>query len=389
LALGVCFGLGYLAYRLVIAETGAGINFDVYRAAAAAVSTGEPLYGVSHVGRPGYTYRYPPVWLVWFAGYLLVDPLVGYLAHLVTVVAAGAVLGGLLSRVIEAHGGDLTPIDRLLVAGFVVLGPFAAPSLLYGNVNHLLALGVGAGLVWLARDREAAAGAAVGLAALLKVFPAGLGVWFLHRREWRALGVAIATGLAGLGLGAVLYGVEATRDFFALALGGRVGPDAFTGGLPPSSEYVTLLRPLSAVVPAADRWLLTVLALGLLGPVVAFLYRREEGPVAGMCAAFVTLAAILLVLPSFSLYFLVLAYPMVPLLYLLPARVGSVFAGGATVALVTLKLPDVATVLAFAPSAVAEPALAAASGLYTVATPVLVGTLLMVAACVSFVRADG
>jgi hypothetical protein len=152
LALGVCFGVGYLTYRLLIAGTGAGLNFDVYRAAAASISTSEPLYGVSHVGRPGYTYRYPPIWLVWFSAYLLVDPLVGYLVHVLTAVAAGALLGTLLSGVIEDHGVHLAPIDRFLIARFVVLGPFAAPSLLVGNVNHHAALGVGAGLVWLARD---------------------------------------------------------------------------------------------------------------------------------------------------------------------------------------------------------------------------------------------
>ncbi len=389
LAVGVCFGLGYLAYHVLIAGTGIAINFDVYRAAAAAFSTGDPLYGVSHVGRPGYTYRYPPVWLVWFSMYLLLEPFVGYLVHVLTAVAAGALLGILLSGVIEAHGVDLTPTDRILIVGYVVLGPFAAPSLLYGNVNHHLALAAGAGLVWLARDREAAAGAAVGVAALLKVFPASLGVWFLHRRAWRALAVAFVTGLAGLTLSAVLFGVGTTRDFFVIALGGRVGPDAFAGGLPPSSEYVTLLRPLSALFPSADRFILTVIALGLLGPMVAFLYRREDGSIAGLCAVFGTLAAVIMVLPSFSLYFLVLAFPMIPLLYLLPGRAGSVFAGGATTALFTLKLPDIATLLTVVPSPVAQPVFAAATALYTVATPVLVGTLMMVLGCVLFVRTDG
>jgi hypothetical protein len=104
-----------------------------------------------------------------------------------------------------------------------------------------------------------------------------------------------------------------------------------------------------------------------------------------LSAVFATLAAVLLVLPSFSLYFLVLAYPMVPLLYLLSGRAGTVFAVGATVALFTLKLPDVATVLAVAPSSVGDPVFLLATGLYTVATPVLVGTLLMVTACVRFV----
>lgn len=385
LAVGVCFGLGYLAYRVLITGTGLGINFDVYRATATAASTGEPLYGISHVGRPGYTYRYPPIWLVWFSAYRLVDPVVGYFVHTLTVVAAGAILGTLIASVTEAHGVDLTWIDRLLIVGFVVLGPFAAPSLLYGNVNHHLALGVGAGLVWLARGRESIAGAALGLAALLKVFPAALGVWAIRRRAWSALGTAIAIGFAGLALGAILYGVGPTRDFFAIALGGRVGPDLFPGSLPPSSEYVTILRPLSALFPTADRTLLTAVALGLMGPLVAVFYRREDGPLAAMCAVFATLAAALLVLPSFSLYFLVLAYPMIPLVYLLPGRAGSVFAIGAGVALFTLKLPDVATVLTVLPTSVGEPVLAVTTALYGIATPVLVGTLGMLLGRVLFV----
>lgn len=383
LALGALLGLGYLGYRAVVAPWGASINFDVYRAAAVELWTGGPVYGVSPVGDPAYTFRYPPITLAWFSLYLLVSPLLGYLLHLVSTLAVSAVVGYVLVAEIGRHGVTVGPLDRVLAIGFVAVGSYGAPSLLYGNVNHHLALAVGLGLVWLARGRQTRAGVALGLGALLKVFPAGIGLWLCRRRAWRALGAAIATGLGGLLMGAVAFGPDRTVAFVDAELLSRATPASIADGISPESTYVTLARPLSALLPVDSLAVLSLLAAVLVAPVLAVLYRDVSTPTDSLIGVFGTLAALLLVLPSFSLYFLVLSYPLVVLLYVLDGGPGRLFAAGAGISLLTLDLPDAVMVLDAipVPSVVSGVTHASARAIYTFGTPVLWGTLVMLAAC--------
>lgn len=392
LALGVCFGLAYLAYR-TLTETappggGMAVNFELYRAAAAELWAGEPVYGVSPIDDATHTYRYPPIWLAWFSLYVLVPSTVGYLLHAGTALAASAILGLAIADELERHGVDVGALDRALAVGFPAVGSYAAPSLYFGNVNHHLALAVGIGLVWLARDRQRRAGVALGLAALLKVFPAGIGLWLLRRRSWRAIGAAVATGIGGLALGAIVFGFDRTMAFVDQELLSRATPESVANGISPHSEYISLVRPLSALLPDVGLGTLTVLATLLVAPILAVLYRDVDAPTRRQAAVFGTLAAILLVLTSFSLYFVVLCYPLIVLLYVMESGPGRLFAIGAGISLLTLKLPDVTTVVeaVLLPAVVEEAVLAIARAIYTFGTPVLWGTILMLAACVWHAR---
>jgi hypothetical protein len=391
LGTGTVFGLVYLAYTLAVNPDAVGINFAVYRAAAADGLAGDAVYGKSVVGDAAFTFRYPPVALLWFAVYLLVPPVVGYLAHAAGTLVVGGVLGLLLVRETERHGVPLELVDRVLIGGFVTVGSYVTPSLVYGNINHHVALAVALGLVWVQCGHETRGGVALGLAALPKVFPAGVGLWLLWRRAWRALAAAIATGVGGLLAGAASFGPGRTRRYVTAELLPRAQAGGFAGGLPASSEYVSLRRPLSILVPGATETGLAVGALLVLAPAVAYCWRvaADESRIAdadateGLVALFVVLAALLLALPSFSLYWLVLSYPLVPLLYILDSPSGPLFAGGALLSTLTLKLPDVLLVLDAAPlpAALGEVARSVARALYTMGTPVLFGTLLMMAAC--------
>lgn len=395
LAVGVCLGLAYLGYRTLTdsAPPGGGmaVNFEVYRAAAADVWAGGTVYGGSPIEHAAHTYRYPPVWLAWFSLYLLVPATVGYGLHVVTALGSSVILGLAIADELERHGVEVGLVDRALAVGFPAVGSYAAPSLFFGNVNHHLALAVGIGLIWLARDRERRAGVALGLAALLKVFPAGIGLWLLRRRSWRAIGAAVATGFGGLALGAVAFGFDRTMAFVDQELLSRATPESVADGIAPHSEYVSLVRPLSALLPDVGIGTLTVLAALLVAPVLLVLYRDVDAPTRRVAAVFGTLAAILLVLTSFSLYFAVLCYPLVVLLYVLESGPGRLFALGAGISLLTLKLPDVETVVEAVPlpAVLAEVILALARVIYTFGTPVLWGTLAMLAACVWYVRASG
>lgn len=390
LATGTLFGLCYLAFVLAARPGLLGIDFEVYYVAAEAALAGENFYAVAPERVPGFTYVYPPLSILLFYPYALFDSWVpGYLVHTLGTVLAGLATAWLLVRYVERAGDRLPWPDRLLIAGFVVASIHSMPSLVFGQVNHHLALALTAGFLALDRGRERVAGAAFAAAAFVKVFPAAVGVWLLRRRAWRAIAVAVATGLGLFALGLVTFGPELTDLYVHAALFDRLGQGSFAGGLPASATYLTLRRPLSVLFPQGPSLLWAGGAIALLGPPLAYLYREVDGRLDRLVAIQGTLIAILLVFPSYPVYAVILYFPLVPLLYLLPAgRAQWLVVVGALLTNLSVRIDDVAQVLRISPLG---PDLAGAvvdalePGL-TVATPPLLGLLLVLVGCVTYRR---
>lgn len=379
---GIIIGSAYFLYSLAITPDQFGIDFEIYRAAAKDLYAGQKVYGRSPVGAPNLTYRYPVILLAVFSIYLLFSPLVGLVIHVAGTVIVSVLLGLAIAKAIESHGVTISRYDCILICGFIVIGPVGAPSLVNGNVNHHIAAALGLGLVWLEFGHQKRAGVALGLAALPKVFPAAVGIWMIWRRTWRAVFVAIATGVGALAAGAVIFGWSRTQRYFVTELLPRLTASSASGGLSPSSHYVTLQRPLTMVFPDGSGTLLTAISLLLLSPIVAYTYLYSNGPLQRLIALLTTLCAILLVVPSYTMYFLLLSYPLIPLLYLLSNWSGRMFSGGVILLQFTLKLHDANTVVRQLglPSWATEAVLASLQGLYTLGTPVLWGTVTMLAA---------
>ena len=86
-------------------------------------------------------------------------------------------------------------------------------NLLYGQFYVLLLLMiVSACWCWL-RGWQVAAGVLVAVAAGCKVFPALLLVWFLRRRQWRALAAGLIAVAACVGISVAVFGVAANRTW--------------------------------------------------------------------------------------------------------------------------------------------------------------------------------
>jgi hypothetical protein len=86
-------------------------------------------------------------------------------------------------------------------------------NLLYGQFYILLMLMIVAACWCWLRGWQVAAGVLVAVAAGCKVFPALLLVWFLRRRQWRALLWGLITGAACVGISVAVYGVAANRTW--------------------------------------------------------------------------------------------------------------------------------------------------------------------------------
>jgi hypothetical protein len=226
---GVPFGLVMAArYALGVNAAMRGVNFHVYYLAAEAALHGEPLYAVAAPGFPGLPWVYPPVVSVAFAPYLAVgDWQAAFALHTLTGVAAGAATGVVLARFVARQGRELTRTDRALVVAFGAVSVHAVPSLFFGNVNPHLAFALAAGIAGLDEGRSRLAGVGFALPAVVKVFPAAFGLWLVSRRDWRAVGAAVATGAAAAAASFGAFGVDAHVAYVREALLPRLRHEAF------------------------------------------------------------------------------------------------------------------------------------------------------------------
>lgn len=396
LVVALVFGLGGYAVKpeigllsRAIGSTGSvnylGVNYRVYHVAAEHALSGESFYGVSPpdtVG--GYRYLYPPVSVVVFYSFTLVDWTTGYVFMTAGSVLAGA-LGSILSvQYVEEMGHSLGWIDITLVFALFTLSIHVSATIYFGNINILLGVALAVGFWALARGRETLAGALFVIPALFKLFPALVGLWLLRDRQWRATGVAIAIGIAGLVAGVFLFGLGPTVYYFTHVLGQRSDTGAFVGGYPIDSTcYLTVQRPLSHLIwgiwPDAPSAVLPLSSIILCAGVLGYFYRDISTPRRRVIAMFVTVTMALVVVPSFRLYVPLLFLPFVVLLYSWNAwtidRV--VFLFGGLLVSIPARPKHVVAAAESLPAPVSEPLLIAG----TVATVQLYALALMLAGC--------
>lgn len=381
LALGIALGVVDLVVLPAVLPDQLGLASAVYTTAAEAALAGEPIYGVAPPGLPGYTFLYPPVLVLAFLPFgVLGEPAVTFLATTAVSVASGLAVAGLLTGYLGRAGIELPRIDRALVAGFCVLSIHAAPTLVNGQLNLLLGALLGGGLVALERDRARPAGVAFGLAATVKLFPALVGAYLLRRRDWRAIGAATATGLALLAVGLLAFGPETTATYVTTVVPGEVKTGALSAD-PLAHDYLTVRRQLAAL-GVAPAWI-PALSVLVVAPVVGVTYRRLATRLDRLFAFLATLVGTLLVLPLEALYFPLVFFPLLALLYVVPAgRTRALLLAGTLLTMVQV----VPTALAvFPPSAVLGPGLGGpidgvASGLFRVVLPPTVGMWLLLGA---------
>ncbi|MCD2198534.1 DUF2029 domain-containing protein [Halobacterium sp. KA-4] len=357
---------------------------DVYYYSARAALRGADFYAVNPLGQAGF--RYPPAVVLAFVPHAaLGDPMLAYALQWLLNLAALAALAVLVIRTVEREGVALARFDRVLLATTVFLVGPVGVNLVMGQVNPLLALGLAGGAVLLERDRDAAAGAAFGLVALVKLFPALVGVWLLRRRAWRAIAAATATGLAGLAVGLLVFGPDASVTYVTETLAGETTVASFAGGPDPDAPFVTIRRQLAVLAPGlSSSWLLPVGAL-VLAPVYVGVNRVVADVRSRLVALQGTLLATLLLLPLEPFYVILVLFPLLPLLYVLddgwPRRL---FLAGALLLLVPVTWASVVTVTTMLPSGAASVLRDAATGLFSFVLPPTIGAWLVLAGCLLY-----
>lgn len=318
LAVGIVVGLSSIPFVPVLTPEQFMLASDVYRYAAEAMLAGEGFYAVSPPRLPGYTFIYPPVVVFVFVPHAVVGTAAGAFAIqtvLNLLFAAGTTL--VICRALDRRGVSVSRLDWALIAGFVLVSAHSAITLINGQVTLWLGFALSVGLFYLQTNRQVGAGVAFGLAALVKVFPAVVGLWLVRRQAWQAVGAAILTGLGGLALGAVALGPETTAVFFGDVLLDRHGESTFAGRPAPEQSIGGLQRQIAALTGLGSP-LLPALAVLIVGPLVLSLYRRDDTDLHRQSAVLGTIIGMLLVLPLQRLYMPLFVFPLLLVLCTIP-----------------------------------------------------------------------
>jgi hypothetical protein len=214
LVLAVALSFRLIQFAVFTTQIQWGYDFSAYWLAGSHLGSGLPIYVPDQLDGPyapqrQHLYLYPPPLAAFvaplsrlFADYRLANWIWAGLgvAIIVAVVLRLGAAEGLLDG--KRFGGLLAGRGRWLLVGAAFALPPVIGELVLGNV-HLLLLGL-FGLAWLGIRRgtpegERFAGLAIGVAAIIKVFPALVLLWFvLRRRWWAATYVVIGAATAAL-----------------------------------------------------------------------------------------------------------------------------------------------------------------------------------------------
>ncbi|MEV0250355.1 glycosyltransferase 87 family protein [Nocardia sp. NPDC050712] len=229
------------------------IDLLVYRNGAQAWLDGKALYGelppVLGISLP-FTYP-PPAALLFTPLALLPLPLAEVAMLALSALSLGITLWLVLTRLRPELA---RPSVLALVLGAVALAQFLEPvrqTFGFGQINLILMAAVTADC--LARKPFWPRGLLIGLAISVKLVPAAFLLYFLLRRDWKALQTIAVSALAAIGVGFLLFPRDSARYWFHLILDtGRIGSPEFAGN---QSIKGMLFRLGFQAQPATALWL--------------------------------------------------------------------------------------------------------------------------------------
>lgn len=381
LAIGIFMGLSYLASSVSGGFGQIGLASDVYATAVDSWLAGGDLYRVAPEDRPGFFFLYPPATIPLFVPHALLGAGLGaYVLQTAINAVVTAAIAIVIVRALRRREVEVGGLDLVLLAGFVFLSPYAMPHFIEGQTTLWLALALAVGFDALDRQREALAGGAFAVAALIKVFPAAIGLWLVRLYSWKGVAVAIGVGLGTLVVGLV-FGLELTQQYLSEILLDRhdsqidrvtqLGPD--TGGAH---------RQLTALTGITGPWL-TVLTGAVLLPLLALAYRRVDTDIHRLTAVLATVSVLLLFMPLQPLYNALLYFPVVILVFALAAGPARWLVHlGILWTLVMVSHDNFVAYLHHLPDVLAGPAETIADAVYTFAIPPDLGLWCFLAAAI-------
>lgn len=382
LALAILSGISYVATTAITSPDQFGLASDVYATAVDSWLSGGDLYRVSPDERPGFFYLYPPVTLLLFLPHALLGAGMGaYLLQTAINIVVVLAIALVLKRAIERRGVELSALDQGLLLGFVAISPYAMPHFIEGQVTLWLALALAVGFDAIDRDREALAGGAFAAAAVIKVFPAAIGLWLLRLRLWRGVLAAMAVGIGALVAG-IVFGPDLTERYITDILVNRYEGQTYDRVADITNDVGGIRRQLAGITGATGPWM-TPVSLAILVPLLALAYRRIDTDTHRLAGILATLTALLLFMPLQPLYMALLFFPVVLLIFTLesgPARWMVLIGTLATVFMIDYE--NYMDWIQWTPEMISGPLEALGEAFYTVMLPTDVGLWLFLLAAI-------
>jgi len=315
---GLLGGVVLSFYQIFILKVGFGNDFVVYYHATQAALAGEGVYGVGH-GPSEWLYLYPPATLLTFILLAILPQRISYAVFILVTVGGGIGIGILCVREIQCHT-SIGITDKLLICSFIPFSIISVGGVRNGNVFLLLAFSTALAFYTARRGYSFESGGAMAISALYKVSPAGFGLWYLSRRDYKSLMTAMLVGLSGLFIGIIIFGPSSSLDWLShgvLAKAGSVN-SGYEGGLSADATIISIKRPLSYVLSGADGFTLSMVAIVLSSPVLINIYVNVETTREELFSILSTIIVVLITISSDPVDLVFLLYPLIPLLYILP-----------------------------------------------------------------------
>lgn len=321
-----------------------GGDYDAYYDAGRRLISNQPLYAGSTIAQ-GFVG--PPAQALLFAPFALLPPtasrLVWYLVNVALLWYALTTWLGVLvpeaavpADVRDSRGPAWRRGMRLLGTRWVVLPLLAVAYPLQTQFEHhnlnvvLLALAAYASQAFM-RDRPAAGGVALGIAAALKVYPVLALIWIGLRREWRAVAAGAAAAAALTISPALLRGAHGfmidVDAFRALAASGWPTRRASQSLIAMWGRYLLGEDPTGYPTLTFHHTLVVGLAAATAGlvilPLAAVLWRASRSR-AGLVEELVCVGALaILISPIAWEHYWLGFFPLFVLLYVYARRGGS------------------------------------------------------------------
>jgi Glycosyltransferase family 87 len=209
----------------------------------------------------------------------------------------------------------LAPMWRPLLIAALINFPPVESHLFWGQVQLLLLLLLTVSWLCLRRRREGLAGALLGLAIALKLFPALLIVPLLVQRRWRCIAVALATAGGVFALSFALVGWD--QGYYYLT---RVLPEvdrSLSGVTNATTSIGAVVRGATGSADLAY-WVSLVVRVAVVGAATATAARAMRAPDQALAVGMTTLALAPPVV--WEHYFVLLYLPWLELLSRSPGR---------------------------------------------------------------------
>jgi hypothetical protein len=152
---------------------------------------------------------YPPTFILCFEPLTLMSPIHAYW----TWIALNAFAMAVALALLLGPRSHLDVTTALSLAGFTILFPAFGDNFEYAQSQAIVLLLLAVAMRSLESGKDRAAGAALAIASLLRIFPVIMFGYLVMRRRWRALGFALACLAIGSAITIGFVGFRTALDF--------------------------------------------------------------------------------------------------------------------------------------------------------------------------------